>query len=391
MSNSDIMPSSHPNNSFSDREKEILCAMALTRLSHLSLAGLHELHERLGSAKDIVDNRMNIRDILPHASKALVEAFKNMDEAFHRAEIEYAWDVNNKIEPLTLNDPRYPQRFVDCPDAPIVLYYRGNADLNKQKIISIIGTRHSTVYGQDIIRHFMTDMRQYCPDVLVVSGLAYGIDINAHREALKNGYPTVAVLAHGLDQIYPNVHRNTAIEMLSNGGLLTEYMSQTSGAKGNFVQRNRIVAGMADASILVESANKGGGLITMGIARDYNRDCFAFPGPVYAEYSRGCNNLIRDNGASLITSAEDFVKAMGWYEEKNLSQARQEGIERQMFPDLSPDEQKIVDLLRQTNDLQINIITIKTNIPISKLTSTLFALEMKGLLKTLAGGCYHLL
>lgn len=377
--------------SLSAREKEAICAMALTRLSHFNLGGMHELYLRLGSATAIVENRNNIHDVLPDASKALTEAFRNMGDAFHRAEVEYKWDVDNKIEPLTLNDPRYPQRFVDCPDAPIVLYYRGSTNLNKQKIISIIGTRHSTLYGQDIIRRFMSDLRQYSSDILVVSGLAYGIDINAHREALRNGYPTIGVLAHGLDQIYPNAHRNTAIEMLSNGGLLTEYMSQTPGAKGNFVQRNRIVAGISDACILVESASKGGGLITMGIAHDYNRDCFAFPGPVNADYSKGCNNLIRDNGASLITSAEDFIKAMAWGEEKELSQARQEGIERLMFPDLTPDEQKIVNLLQQTNDLQINIITVKTNIPIHKLTSTLFTLEMKGVLKTLAGGCYHLL
>ena len=374
-----------------NNEKEIINAIALTRLSYFSLAGMHELYQRLGSATAIVENRNNILDVIPDASKRLVEAFRDMDEAFHRAEVEYSWDVKNKIEPLTLNDPRYPLRFVDCADAPLVLYYRGNADLNKQKIVSIVGTRHNTLYGQDVIRRFMADLHQYCSDVLIVSGLAYGVDINAHREALKNGFPTVGVLAHGLDQIYPSCHRDTAIEMISNGGLLTEYISQTPGAKGNFVQRNRIVAGISDASILIESAAKGGGLITMGIARDYNRDCFAFPGPVNAEYSKGCNNLIRDNGASLITCAEDFIKAMDWVEEKELSQARQEGIERQIFPDLSPEEQMIVNLLQKTNDLQINIITVKTNIPINKLTSTLFTLEMKGVIKTMAGGCYHLI
>jgi len=374
-----------------NNEKEIINAIALTRLSYFSLAGMHELYQRLGSATAIVENRNNILDVIPDASKRLVEAFRDMDEAFHRAEVEYSWDVKNKIEPLTLNDHRYPLRFVDCADAPLVLYYRGNADLNKQKIVSIVGTRHNTLYGQDVIRRFMADLHQYCSDVLIVSGLAYGVDINAHREALKNGFPTVGVLAHGLDQIYPSCHRDTAIEMISNGGLLTEYISQTPGAKGNFVQRNRIVAGISDASILIESAAKGGGLITMGIARDYNRDCFAFPGPVNAEYSKGCNNLIRDNGASLITCAEDFIKAMDWVEEKELSQARQEGIERQIFPDLSPEEQLIVNLLQKTNDLQINIITVKTNIPINKLTSTLFTLEMKGVIKTMAGGCYHLI
>lgn len=376
--------------SLSAQEQEALNAMTLTRLTPFSLVTLHELYQRLGSATAVMENRNNLRDVLPEASDRLISSFGDMSEARRRAEAEYAWDIQNKIEVIPLNDPRYPQRMVDCPDAPIVLYYRGSADLNKQKVISIIGTRHSTLYGQDIIRRFMADMRQYCPDVLVVSGLAYGIDINAHRESLKNGYPTIGVLAHGLDTIYPNSHRTTAVEMLSNGGLLTEYMSQTPGAKGNFVQRNRIVAGMSDALILVESAAKGGGLITMNIGRDYNRDCFAFPGPVNAEYSKGCNNLIRNHGASLISSAEDFVMAMNWSDAKELEQARQEGIERQMFPDLTDDEQKVVNVLLETNDLQINVLAMKTGLPINVLSSTLFLLEMKGVLKTLAGGSYHL-
>lgn len=370
--------------------KEAIYAIALTRLSCMSFAVLHELYDRLGTATAIVEHRNDIREVIPEAPYAVVEAFRNMDDALMRAEAEYRWDVDNKIQVLHLNDERYPQRLRNCPDAPTVLFYRGSADLNASKVVAIIGTRHATLYGQDIIRKFVSDLRQYCPDVLIVSGLAYGVDICAHREALSNGFPTVGVLAHGLDQIYPNAHRDTAIKMLSNGGLLTEYISMTPGAKGNFVQRNRIVAGMSDACVLVESAYKGGGLITMRIAQDYSRDCFAFPGPVNAEYSKGCNNLIRDNKASLITSAEDFVNAMGWHDELQLAQAREEGIERQMFPDLSENEQKVVDALQENNDQQINVLTVRTGLPINILSSTLFQLEMKGLLKTLAGGVYHL-
>ena len=372
-------------------EQEAINAIALTRLSYFSLAMLHELYRQLGSATAIVEHRNNIRELIPNASNHIVEAFRNMDDAIGRAEAEYQWDIDNKIQVLAMSDPRYPQRMLDCPDAPLVVYYRGNADLNKSKVLSIIGTRHSTNYGHDIIRKFVSDLRQYCPDVLIVSGLAYGVDIHAHREALKNGYPTVGVLAHGLDQIYPNAHRNTAIEMLSNGGLLTEYISQTPAAKGNFVQRNRIVAGMCDACILVESAEKGGGLITMGIANDYHRDCFAFPGAINAEYSKGCNKLIRDNRASLITSAEDLVKAMGWMSDMELDKAKQEGIERQMFPELSTEEQKVVNALAEDNDQQINMLAVRTAIPINKLSTLLFYLEMKGVVKTLAGGSYHLL
>lgn len=372
-------------------EQEAIYAIALTRLSCMSLAVLRELYNQLGSATAIVQHRNNIREVIPEASNSVVEAFRNMDDAMMRAEAEYRWDMDNKIQVLTLGDERYPQRLLECQDAPTVLYYRGSADLNASKVISIIGTRHATLYGQDIIRRFVSDLRQLCPNVLIVSGLAYGIDICAHREALTNGFPTVGVLAHGLDQIYPNAHRDTAIKMLSNGGLLTEYISLTPGAKGNFVQRNRIVAGLSDACIIVESAQKAGGLITMRIAQDYNRDCFAFPGPVYAEYSKGCNNLIRDNKAALITCAEDFVNAMGWDNEAILDKAKQEGIERQMFPELTPDEQKIVDALSETNDQQINVLAVRSNIPVNKLTSLLFYLEMKGVIKTLAGGSYHLL
>ena len=201
----------------------------------------------------------------------------------------------------------------------------------------------------------------------------------------------MGVLAHGLDQIYPYRHRDTAAQMLNHGGLLTEFMTQTNADKPNFVRRNRIVAGIADATILIESGARGGGLITAEIAQSYARAVFAFPGNVGQPYSEGCNNLIRDNGAGLISNAEDFVKAMGWLDEVRLQQAFTDGIERNLFPSLSPEEQTVVNLLQQTNDLQLNIITVKTGIPIGRLTALLFQLEMKGVVKPLAGGIYHLL
>ncbi|MBO7046929.1 MAG: DNA-processing protein DprA, partial [Prevotella sp.] len=292
---------------------------------------------------------------------------------------------------LTLNDDDYPQRLRECPDAPIVLYYKGNADLNQAKIACIVGTRQMTTYGQDLIRRFVRDLRQQCPQVLIVSGLAYGVDIHAHREALANGFPTIGVLAHGLDQIYPYRHKETATQMLNHGGLLTEFMTQTNADKPNFVRRNRIVAGMSDACIVVESAAKGGGLITAEIAQSYDRAVFAFPGAVGMPYSEGCNNLIRDNGAALISNANDFVKAMGWQEESQRQLAFTEGIERNLFPDLSPQETKVVTLLQQANDLQLNILSVKSGIPIGPLTALLFQLEMKGVVRPLAGGMYHLL
>jgi DNA processing protein len=226
---------------------------------------------------------------------------------------------------------------------------------------------------------------------LVISGLAYGIDVCAHRESLANGFDTVGVLAHGLDDLYPPKHRDTAKEMIQHGGLLTEYMSHTRVDKINFVRRNRIVAGMSDATILVESAAHGGGLITCSIAQDYNRAVFAFPGAVGAQHSEGCNKLIRNNGAELITSAADLIESMGWQNDMQLQQAQAKGIERQLFPDLSEEELSIVNVLKDIGDVQLNILSVKTNIPIGQLSATLFQMEMKGIVRPLAGGSYHLL
>ena len=372
-------------------QQEILNTILLTRLNYFSLAGMLELYKRVGSATLIMEHKNDIRDILPDASDKLVSAIKNCDEARSRAEVELEYDLRYGIEPIPMNDDRYPQRLKDCDDAPLMLFYKGNADLNQQRVINIVGTRQCTPYGEDLIRRFISDLKQLSPRVLIVSGLAYGVDINAHRQALANGYETVGVLAHGLDDLYPTRHRETALQMIEHGGLLTEFLTQTNADKINFVRRNRIVAGMSDACILVESKAHGGGLITTEISQAYGRDVFAFPGRVGDAYSEGCNNLIRSNGAGLITSAADFVKDMGWQDDATLMRAKQQGIERSLFPELSPEEQLIVDILSKTNDLQINLISVKTNIDITRLTSLLFTMEMKGIIKTLAGGMYHLL
>lgn len=365
--------------------------MALTRISNFNFVTALELYRTVGSAQQIYEHRNEIGDIIKDASPRLTEALKDWDEPMKRAEVELRFMQEHQIRALTLNDDDYPQRLIECPDAPIILYYKGNVDLNQTKVISIVGTRQCTAYGQDLIRRFVSDLRRHCPEVLIISGLAYGVDIHAHREALENGYPTIGVLAHGLDQIYPYHHRDTAAQMLNHGGLLTEFMTLTNADKPNFVRRNRIVAGMSDCCIVIESAAKGGGLITAGIAQSYDRAVFAFPGCVGMPYSEGCNNLIRDNIAALISSADDFVRAMGWQDDTLRKQAMASGIERNLFPDLSEEEKKIVDLLQQTNDLQLNILSVKSGIPIGHLTALLFQLEMKGVIKTLAGGMYHLL
>lgn len=372
-------------------EQELFYVMALTRLTNFNYQQALELYKTVGSAQLLYEHRNEIGDIVKEASPTLMLALQNWDDAMKRADFELHYMQEHSIRGLVLGDDDYPQRLCECPDAPLVLYYKGNCDLNQTKIVSIVGTRQMTVYGQDLIRHFIDDLKRHCSNVLIVSGLAYGVDIYAHREALANGYETVGVLAHGLDQIYPYRHHETAAEMVNHGGLLTEFMSQTNADKPNFVRRNRIVAGMADATVLVESAAKGGGLITCEIAQSYDRSVFAFPGNVTAEFSKGCNNMIRDNVAALISNANDFVVAMGWQDEALRKQAMTDGIERNLFPDLSPEEQKVVNLLQQTNNLQLNILSVKTGIPIGQLTALLFQLEMKGVVKPLAGGTYHLL
>ena len=372
-------------------EEETRYAIALTYMTGLSFATALILYRELGGAKTIYDHRHDIRDVVPDCSPRLAEVLKNWSAPLEQADAELQFINKYNIQALPLADDSYPARLRECPDAPIIIYYKGTADLNQKHVINIVGTRHCTTYGQDLVRRFITQLKELCPQVLIVSGLAYGIDICAHRQALASDLETVGVLAHGLEKIYPTQHRDTAAQMIRQGGLLTEYVSYSHMDKSNFVRRNRIVAGMTDATILVESAAHGGGLITAEIAQGYGRNVFAFPGPVGAKYSEGCNNLIRDNGAGLISSAEDFIKAMGWQSDALLQQAKSEGIERTFFPDLTDEEQAIVAVLDQEGDLQQNILSVKTNLPIGKLTAILFQLEMKGVVRPLAGGNYHLL
>ena len=371
-------------------EQQLLYNIALTRIGHFSLASALHLYRTLGSGEEIFLHRNEAQDILPDCSPRLIDNLKDWSEPLKRAEVELEFCRNNNIRVLCLGDDNYPKRLEDCADAPLVMYYKGNANLNQSRVINIIGTRHCTTYGADFIRRFIHDLKALCPEVLVVSGLAYGVDINAHQQALAVGYETVGVVAHGLDYLYPAAHKDVAREMVNHGGLLTEFMTCTNADKGNFVRRNRIVAGMSDACILIESAAHGGGMITAGIAFDYGREVFALPGRVGDHFSEGCNNAIRENKAMLLTSVEDFVKTMGWEDDALRIEAQKKGIERQLFPDLSPEQQRIVDVLTKSNDLQLNQLSVKTGIPIGDITSILFQMEMMGVVKPKAGGNYHL-
>lgn len=367
---------------------ERICSIALTLCPGVGSTRARVLMEGVGSASAVFERRQELPSLFPGMPSDIVEELKN-PQLFRRAEVEMEFAEKKHIACLTMADEAYPSRLRSCPDAPLVLFYKGTADLNNLHIVSIVGTRQATDYGKQFCANFLHRMAELCPDMLVVSGLAYGIDIHAHRAALASGLETVAVLAHGLDRIYPQVHRRTAVEMTEHGGLLTEFLTGTEPERFNFVQRNRIVAGMSDATVVVESAAKGGSLITAELANDYDRSCFALPGRSADPSSEGCNKLIHDNRATLLLSAEDFMKDMKWGCRK-----RQDGgqpIQRSLFADLSEDEAKVVRLLKERGDLHINTLTVETNIAVNLMSGLLFDLEMKGMVKPLVGGTYHLL
>lgn len=360
--------------------REVLCALALSRLPGLSLSQALRAYEYYGSAQAVMEDKAPGEEILRRT-------LSGRDAALRQAEEELMHCERSHIRVSCLGTADYPERLRQCADPPLVLFYRGTADLNARHVVSVVGTRHITEYGRDLCRHFMEDLAQLAPDTLIISGLAYGVDIHAHRGALLHGLPTVAVLAHGLDRIYPAHHREAAVEMLRQGGLLTEYPTGTVPDKGNFVRRNRIVAGLSDATIVVESAGKGGALITARLAQDYNRDVYAFPGRIGDVYSEGCNALIRNNGAGLITSAEDFAFAQGWIHER----AGKGGIQRDLFPELSEEERLLVDALTGTDAKTISQLVSETQLAFNRANALLSGLELKGVLRGLPGGLYRLL
>ena len=374
--------------------QEIVSSIALTKLNGLSLLNAllnaRTLLDSLGSASEVFAHRKDIVGVIPDASKRLVAAFDHTDEALRLAEEEMKFVEQKRLRVLTLNDVDYPQRLRECEDAPLVLYYCGSANLNSQRVISIVGTRKCSEYGREVCNNFIADLKRYYPDTLIVSGLAYGIDVCAHRAALDNGMSTIGVLAHGLDTIYPSMHRQIAADMVHRqGGLLTEYGVHTTPEKGNFVRRNRIVAGMCDACIVVESSERGGSLITAELAMEYNRDVFAFPGRVYDEYSRGCNNLIRRQQATLLTCAADLLDAMGW-DNPLKKDSKRKVVQQELFPDLTDEERALVNTLNDVDDKHINQIAIDANIPYSRASMILFDLEMKGIVRALGGARYRL-
>ncbi|MDR3250811.1 MAG: DNA-processing protein DprA [Tannerella sp.] len=364
---------------------DILYMMGLTELKGVGDVLAHHLLTYFDSAENVFKAKQATLEKVPRIGVYIAEQIVNsMTVSLKRAEKELDYIEKNKISVFAITDESYPKRLKECQDSPVVFYYKGKANLDAAKIVSVVGTRNVTEYGRKLTETFVRELAEIFPDILIVSGLAYGSDICAHRNALKNNLPTVGVLAHGLDRIYPSVHRNVAVEMLNNGGLLTDFMSGTTPDRENFLSRNRLIAGLADATIVVESANKGGSLVTADIAFSYGRDVFAFPGRATDEFSSGCNRMIQMNKAGLIGSARDFVMSMCWDADVKMS-PRQTTL---IFPP-RPDN-PIIRLLEKKGEFQINLLAEEMNIPIHKLTSILFSLELEGHIKVLPGGVYKL-
>ena len=303
---------------------------------------------------------------------------------FTSSEEEIKFIEQYKITPLFINDKNYPQRLLNCYDSPTMLYYRGNADLNSSKIISVVGTRNHSEYGKMICEKLVDELQ--LSNILIVSGLAFGIDTISHKAALKNGLQTVGVLAHGLDRIYPVQNKTMARQMTEQGGLLTEFLSNTIPDKQNFPRRNRIVAGMCDALVVIESGKKGGSLITAELANSYNKDVFAVPGRNIDLKSEGCNYLIKNNKASLFTSATDILEMMNWTTTKKAGPKKQ----RELFIEFTPDEKIIVDILQSHENIQIDQLYFKSGLSSSAVAQALLMLEMQGLVTCLPGKVYML-
>ncbi len=304
------------------------------------------------------------------------------------AKREVDFIAKNGIKAYFYLDDEYPTRLKQCEDGPIVLFVKsdGKVNLNHQKILSIVGTRNITDYGRAVCENLVEELSRRGHNPVITSGLAYGVDICAHRAALKNGLQTWAVLGHGLDKIYPTLHGNTAKEILSSGALLSDFPSGTPIDRKNFIKRNRIIAGISDATLVVESAEQGGSLITADIAMSYNREVMAIPGPIGSKYSRGCNLIIKTNKAALIDSVEEIEYQLGW----EVGNADKEVAQLQLFPNLSSEEQVIFDVIKERGQESIDIICFKTKLPMAKVSALLLNLEFSGLVKARPGKVFSL-
>jgi DNA processing protein len=362
---------------------ELLYKIALTMLPLVGSVTGKNLVAYCGGVIGVFTEKKRSLLKIPGIGEQTVNAILNHN-VLERAEEELLFIEKNKIKPLFYLDEEYPDRLKQCIDSPLIIYSQTNVDLNADKVIAFVGTRNATEYGKDMCKSLIEGLVDVNP--LIVSGLAYGIDTYSHKAALENHLPTVAILGHGLDMIYPYTNRGLAEKMKANGGLISEFMQGTKPDYMNFPKRNRIIAGMSDAVVVVEAGIKGGALITAEIANNYNRDVFAVPGRVNDPFSAGCNNLIRNTKAALVQSADDIRYIMNWNPVLN----RPKAVQKKLFIKFTDDEQAIVDALNASGELTIDGINAKVNLLPSKAASALLNLEFEGVLKCLPGKLYKL-
>ena len=363
---------------------ELLYQIALDFVKGIGDTLAKQLVAYIGSPEGIFKEHRNNLLKIPGISEEKVNAITN-PQVLHWAKEEIEFIQRHKIKTFFFTDENYPFRLKECPDAPIILYGRGDLNVNTGRFISIVGTRTPTDYGRNLTKKLVEELADFDPNITIISGLAHGIDIHAHRAALQCKLNTIAIPGHALNTIYPAAHRNTAIEIIQHGGLLTEFNSKTIPDKSNFVRRNRIIAGLCDAVVVVESKKKGGSLITAEFASSYSRDIFAFPGRCNDIASAGCNELIKQNKAALIENADDLIHLMGWEHTPKQPQA----IQTQLFETLTETGQQILDVLQQNTDgIHINELAIIINQTYSTTSSLMLALEFKGLVRPIPGGLY---
>ncbi len=365
-----------------EKNEELFYRLALSFVTGIGGRTGRSLIERFGSATNVF--RVPLKELknAEGIGEVKAKAFKNED-VFRKAEKEMNFVLHNEVQVLCLAQ-NYPIRLSGCSDAPLLLFYKGNADLESAKIVAVVGTRKNTDYGHKLCEELIDGLRSL-EGLLIVSGLALGIDAIAHKRCVQLGLPTVGVLGHGLDTVYPFTHKTLAAQMQENGGLLTEFCSETPPDRNNFPMRNRIVAGMSDVTVVVESNSSGGALITATLAAGYHRDVAAFPGRVTDSRSAGCNELIRTNMAAMITKAHDLVELMNWDMGK-----KKRAVQTQLFLNLTADEQKIIDLLQTRDTVHADELFHHSGLANSMLAATLLQLEMQGLIKSLPGKFYRI-
>ncbi len=336
-----------------------------------------------GGVEAVFKERKDALTKIPGVGESLASSVINQD-ILGQAMKEIDFINRNQINYSFYLDDNYPQRLKNCPDSPVIFFYKGDVDLEHPKMVSIVGTRQATPYGRDLCNKLVDELCQRNHNPIIVSGLAYGIDICAHRAALRNGLPTIAVLGHGLSQIYPAAHAATAREITRQGALLTEFLSDSLIDRNNFVRRNRLIAGLTDLTVVVESNIQGGALITADIANSYNRDVFAYPGRLTDKCSEGCNWLIKTNKASLLQSVNDIEYLMNWDQATKSPQP----LQLELFPPQSPEEAAVLKCLKEQGECTIDILSIHLQMPVSKVSTLLLNLELSGLVHSLPGKVY---